>query len=233
VNRSAASREHRTSRLGMTSLATVAAVVGVWLVGDGLDAPKPPPQPTIAQSVPVQPATPTPSRSATPTAAPTVPLLLAMPPSNPTRVRIPAIRVDAPLTGLSLESNHHLAAPPERERNLAGWYVNGAKPGALGTALIAGHVDNWQGPAVFYNLGALHRGDEVDVDRADGSTAVFSIDAVEAYAANAFPDQKVYGWAQRAELRIITCGAGYDKRRQEYMGNVVVYSHLTSTKHMP
>ena len=150
--------------------------------------------------------TATPTRSATPASpeAQTVPLIMTMPPSNPTRVRIPAIRVNAPLAGLGLDAKGHPAAPAERDGNLAGWYTNGAKPGTIGTALIAGHVDNWQGPAVFYNLGALHRGDEIDVDRADGNTAVFAIDAVEAYPASAFPNQEVYGWAQRAELRIMT-----------------------------
>jgi hypothetical protein len=83
---------------------------------------------------------------------------------------------------------------------------------------------------VFYGLGALKRGAEVDVDRADGVTAVFTVDAVQAYDARAFPSDKVYGDTARAELRVITCGAGFDKRHHEYLGNVVVFAHLTAAR---
>ena len=83
---------------------------------------------------------------------------------------------------------------------------------------------------MFYALGALKKGAEVDVDRSDGVTAVFTVDAVEAYDAQAFPDDKVYADAARPELRVITCGAGFDKKHFEYMGNVVVFAHLTAAR---
>lgn len=45
----------------------------------------------------------------------------------------------------------------------------------------AGHVDTRTGPAVFFRLGALTKGRTVEVERADGRTAVFTVDAVEVY----------------------------------------------------
>lgn len=220
------------------SLVSLGLCVGVVMVADGLRTPTPPPQPAAAQGF-GRAANPAPAAAAAAAAAgpafdvsklQTLDLPPILGPATPTRVRIPAINVNAPLTPLSLDSTGRLAAPPEQNRNLAGWYGDGATPGEIGTAVIAGHVDNNQGPAVFYSLGALKKGAEVDVDRSDGMTAVFTVDAVEAYDARAFPNDKVYDDSARAELRIITCGAGFDKKHYEYMGNVVVFAHLTAAQ---
>ncbi|MEY9890036.1 hypothetical protein ABIA35_009465 [Catenulispora sp. MAP12-49] len=218
------------------SLVSLGLCVGIVMVADSLHTPKPPPQPTAAQGF-GQAAGPAPAAAA----ANPAPALdadklqpLDLPPvleaATPTRVRIPAINVNAPLMSLALDSTGVLTAPPEQNRNLAGWYGGGASPGEIGTAVIAGHVDNSQGPAVFYSLGALKKGAEVDVDRSDGVTAVFTVDAVQAYDARAFPNDKVYDDAARAELRVITCGAGFDKKHYQYLGNVVVFAHLTSSQ---
>ncbi|MGW0373956.1 class F sortase, partial [Streptomyces coeruleorubidus] len=153
----------------------------------------------------------------------------ALPPSPPDRIRIAAIRVDAPLTGLGLTRTGSLDVPPAERKNLAGWYEAGTTPGERGTAIVAGHVDNADGPAVFYRLGSLTKGRTIEVDRRDGSVAVFTVDAVEVYAAKDFPDEKVYGAAHRPELRVITCGGGYS-RGSGYQGNVVVFAHLTGSR---
>ncbi|ANP54871.1 hypothetical protein J2Z21_001471 [Streptomyces griseochromogenes] len=199
-------------RIGDTAIAAVTVVAlgsGVWLLGSGTHAP---PQPSAAEGRPE----PGEERLAAP----------ALEPSAPTRIRIPAIRVNAPLMGLALTRSGSLDVPPAKEKNLAGWYEAGTMPGETGTAIIAGHVDNTEGPAVFYDLGALKRGAVIEIGRQDGSVAVFTVDAVEVYAARDFPDEKVYGAATRPELRVITCGGGYSKATG-YQGNVVVFAHLT------
>ena len=204
-------------RVGNAAIAVVTAVAlcsGAWLLRGGSEA-HPPPQPAAAEARPDLRV----ERSAAP----------ALPPSPPDRIRIPAIRVDAPLTGLGLTSSGSLDVPPAERTDLAGWYEAGATPGETGTAIVAGHVDNAEGPAVFYDLGALKRGNTVEVDRRDGSVAVFAVDAVEVYSARGFPDDKVYGAAPRPELRVITCGGGYS-RTTGYQGNVVVFAHLTGSR---
>ncbi|WP_051971199.1 class F sortase [Kitasatospora azatica] len=188
-------------------------VVGAWLVQDGTGGSEPPaPSPAEAPSGgAVRPA----GLSGTPMAA-----------AAPVRISIPAIGVDAPVTAVALDGEGHLATPPDSERNLAGWYHQGVSPGQRGTALMTGHVDTARGPAVFYGLGALHRGDRIDVARADRTTAWFVVDAVDVYDRTAFPDRQVYGQAPDPQLRLITCGGGYTKG-QGYRGNLVVYAHLT------
>ncbi|MCC8338864.1 class F sortase [Streptomyces sp. R1] len=209
-------------RVKDTAIAAVTAVAlcsGAWLLlgGGRTDAP---PQPSAAQA---GTATGPDGRTGRGAAAP------ALPPSPPDRVRIPAIGVDAPLTGLGLTATGSLDVPPAEKKNLAGWYEAGTTPGETGTAIVAGHVDNAEGPAVFYRLGALKKGSTIEVDRRDGGVAVFTVDAVEVYAADAFPDEKVYGAADRPELRVITCGGAYS-RSTGYQGNVVVFAHLTGSR---
>ncbi|MFD3730011.1 class F sortase [Streptomyces sp. NPDC058632] len=202
----------------IASVSTLALCCGLWLLhaGTGTGAP---PQPSAAQA-----------RSASPGhGAGQVPASAALPPSPPDRIRIPAIGVDAPLTGLGLTSTGSLDVPPPERPDLAGWYEAGTTPGENGTAVVAGHVDNAEGPAVFYSLGALRKGGTVEVDRRDGGTAVFTVHAVEVYDAREFPDERVYGAAVRPELRIITCGGGYS-RTTGYQGNVVVYAHLAGSR---
>ncbi|MGW2708759.1 class F sortase [Streptomyces sp. NPDC001356] len=210
-------RGARAARLGDTAIAAVTLVAlgsGVWLLGGGT-GPHAPPQPSAAEGRPDPGVT----RAGAPGLAPSPPL----------RIRIPAIRVNAPLVGLALTRSGSLDAPPAKEKNLAGWYEAGTTPGETGTAIVAGHVDNTDGPAVFYDLGALKRGARIEVDRRDGSVAVFTVDAVEVYSAHDFPDEKVYGAARRPELRVITCGGGYS-RATGYQGNVVVFAHLTGSR---
>ncbi|MFE5185639.1 class F sortase [Streptomyces sp. NPDC056628] len=203
----------------IAAFSVLALGCAVLLLADGSEHP--PPQPSAAQAARTDgPGT---RARAAGTAA------RALPPSPPDRIRIPAIRVDAPLTGLALTSSGSLDVPPAERPDLAGWYESGTTPGETGTAIVAGHVDNADGPAVFYRLGALRRGGTIEVDRRDGGTAVFTVDAVEVYDARNFPDEKVYGPAARPELRVITCGGGYS-RATGYRGNVVVFAHLTGSR---
>ncbi|MGW6916018.1 class F sortase [Kitasatospora sp. NPDC054939] len=195
-----------------TLAAGTAVVLGAWLLGgggpDGL-----PPAPGAGQAL---------------SGFAPVSVVPPLGPSGPTRIRIPAVKLDAPVTGLGLDGAGRLAAPPETDRNLAGWYRGGAAPGQRGTAILAGHVDLADGPAVFYHLGALRRGDRVEIDREDGATAVYQLYAIEVHDRKDFPDDRVYGQAADAQLRVITCGGPYSEA-QGYAGNVVAYGFLADT----
>ncbi|KOG24842.1 peptidase C60, partial [Streptomyces viridochromogenes] len=155
-----------------------------------------------------------------------------LPRSRATRLVIPYVGVDAPLVDLRLDSERRLPAPPEDEPDIAGWYADGPSPGEQGTAVAVGHLDTNTGPAVFGGLGELKRGKRIEIRRADGRTAVYSVDAIKSYEKDKFPNREVYGARKRPELRLITCGGSYD-RRTGYSGNVVVFAHLTATREPP
>ncbi|WP_236245433.1 class F sortase [Streptomyces sp. CC210A] len=149
-----------------------------------------------------------------------------LPPSPAKRLAIPAITIEAPVIGLGLDRAGQLYSPPVDNPRLVGWYKDGPTPGEKGTAVAVGHRDTKTGPAVFLNLNALKPGNTVRVTREDGLTAVFTVDRVRTYDKKSFPDKEVYGPADRPELRVLTCGGAFD-RKKGYAANVVVFAHLT------
>ncbi|MFI0140706.1 class F sortase [Streptomyces luteogriseus] len=155
--------------------------------------------------------------------------LRPLPRSRATRLLIPYLRLDAPVMDLGLDRDRRLTAPPDDDPKLVGWYRHGASPGEQGTAVAVGHLDTDSGPAVFAGLPELKRGRIVKARRADGRIAVYTVDKVKSYEKAHFPSQEVYGARGRPELRLITCGGSYD-RRKGYSGNVVVFAHLTGVR---
>jgi len=144
--------------------------------------------------------------------------------SVPVRVRVPAIEVDSRLVRLGVDDDGALLPPEDFAR--AGWFTGGPAPGETGPAVLAGHVDSYRGPAVFFRLAELDEGDAVLVDRADGTTVRFTVTAVDRYPKDAFPTDQVYGPTARAELRLITCGGDFDPDVRSYRDNVVVSAVL-------
>ncbi len=142
----------------------------------------------------------------------------------PSSVAIPSIGVQSRLIKLGLNADRSLQVP--RSYEVAGWYTNGATPGEFGPAVIVGHYDSVNGPAVFYRLNELRPGQSVQVRRADGSVAKFSVDRVKRFSKDDFPTDEVYGQVNRPELRLITCGGSFDYRTRHYRDNVVVFAHM-------
>ncbi|EDY43435.2 class F sortase [Streptomyces sp. SPB074] len=148
--------------------------------------------------------------------------------SRPRRVRVPDIRVDAPVRPVGLDAQGWVQAPPPAARNLVGWFSGSVSPGERGPAVLVGHVDDTKGPAVFYGLGALRKGRHIAVERADGRTALFEVYGVEVFAQDDFPGERVYGATAGPELRVITCGGVYHSG-SGYDGNVVVFARMTGS----
>ena len=103
-------------------------------------------------------------------------------------------------------------------------------PGQTGTSVIEGHVDNDQGPAVFFRLGALRPGDLVNVRLADGITAIFRVTGVRQYPKSKFPAKTVYRATRFAALRLITCGGAFDYATSQYLSSTVVFAFLVSAR---
>ncbi|WP_328840071.1 class F sortase [Streptomyces europaeiscabiei] len=192
--------------------------------------PTAPTGPTSTRPTSPAPAAPARPAPATGPAGPKRPARpRTLPPSPAKTVTIPYLGIEAPVTGLRLDSGRRLPAPPDDRPELVGWYAEGPAPGGPGTAVVVGHRDTRTGPAVFASLGVIKPGRVVEVLRADGRTAVYTVDAVKTYEKSRFPNKEVYGHRGRPELRLITCGGTYD-RRKGYASNVVVFAHLTATR---
>jgi hypothetical protein len=147
----------------------------------------------------------------------------------PVRLAIPAIGVRTRLVRLGLTPEGTLEVPGNTAE--AGWYTGGPRPGQLGPAVIAGHIDSYAGPAVFYRLRLLRPGDLVYVRRVGGSRAVFRVYARREFAKDRFPTTLVYGATPDAELRLITCGGAFDYATGSYLSNVVVFGAEVRVTH--
>jgi hypothetical protein len=199
--------------------AAVLFVVGAGSLTLGLrgsDHPLPGPQPSaIAKSMAVKKA-----------AEPKTVGVLATARSVPVSLRIPAIGLSVSLSNLGLNADGTVEVPDNIVE--PGWFRLGPTPGQLGSAVILGHVDNYTGPGVFFELRTLAARDEVDVTLADGVVATFSVDSVATYPKWVFPAERVYGSRRSSTLQLVTCGGTFDRRIGSYLSNVVVYSSLVA-----
>jgi hypothetical protein len=147
--------------------------------------------------------------------------------STPTTLRIPKLSIETSFTEpLGLLEDGEVAVPDSDTE--VGWYKYSPTPGAIGPAIILGHVDSFTGPAVFFHLGQLELGDDIFVDREDGTTAHFKVESLERPRQAEFPTARVYGNIDHAGLRLITCSGLYVKGKQRYTHNLVVYARLVS-----
>jgi hypothetical protein len=160
--------------------------------------------------------------------APTGPIVAAPqlaaphPVAAPASLTIPLIGVTTKLITLGLTSDGSLQVPGTT--SVAGWYTGSPRPGAIGSAIIVGHIDSVGGPGVFFRLSELRKGDQVYVRRADGTLVKFLVTTVQQYLKDQFPTRTVYGPTPDAELRLITCGGAFDFATGHYLSNIVVYA---------
>jgi hypothetical protein len=145
-------------------------------------------------------------------------------PSEPVRLSLPSVGIDAPLTAIDLDAAGALVPPSDN--GLAGWYRSGPVPGQPGPAVLTGHVDSVAGPAVFFRLRDVAVGDQVSVMRADGTTLRFTVTRLVRYPKTAFPTAEIYAPTAAPELRLITCGGAFDRAARSYLDDVVVYAVL-------
>ena len=228
------------ARFGRVRSATLVALLGgalLWaaLNSDAVSPPAPaegsrtvdvePPR----AAVPVQPA-PKPSTTSA-TGGRGVEDLISGPvlaESDPVVVSIPRLGIRSGLERLEIDGVGAMEVP--RDAASAGWFALGPTPGALGPAVIAGHVTWDQAPAVFFRLGELRPGDRVTVAREDGKRAVFSVSRIATYPKSRFPTRAVFGGVDHAGLRLITCGGEYDHSTRRYPDNVVVFATLVAVR---
>jgi LPXTG-site transpeptidase (sortase) family protein len=143
---------------------------------------------------------------------------------RPVRVVIPAIRVSAPVIPLHLDRHRRLEVPTVWSQ--AGWFVGGPEPGENGAAVIVGHVDSKSGPAVFFRLRALRRGDVIKVVLKNKRTLRFVVQSSRRVPKKHFPTKLVYGRTKTPTLRLITCDGWFNNSTGHYVDDRVVFAAL-------
>ncbi|MFC7320231.1 class F sortase [Halobacillus campisalis] len=146
----------------------------------------------------------------------------------PASLEIPSINVSASITPEGLTNSGGMEVPDNDVD--VGWFEPGTKPGNKGNAVLAGHVDSYQGPAVFFELDELKAGDEVILTGTDGSVLTFTVREVIAYPRNEAPIETIFGSSDSRSLNLITCTGLFDSEAQTHQDRLVVYTELTDHK---
>jgi hypothetical protein len=132
----------------------------------------------------------------------------------------------APIEPVGVQADGAMAPP--RTGWAVGWLAAGTRPGAVGNAVMDGHLDTATAPAVFWRLGALVPGRLIAVDDAQGKTWRFVVTAVRAYPAAAAPLAAIFGPTDRPHLNLITCAGTWVVAAHQYDQRLVVYTTAIS-----
>jgi uncharacterized repeat protein (TIGR01451 family) len=147
-------------------------------------------------------------------------------PITPNHIRIPSLGVDTRVESVGVTAKGLMDVPGNIWN--AAWLRTGVKPGALGQAVIDGHLDSATGPAVFIDLHRLRPGDRIYVSDASGHELSFKVTAVEVAPLNGFPSLRVFGPAKGRLLNLITCAGHFDAKKRTYDHRLVVFTTLAS-----
>lgn len=136
------------------------------------------------------------------------------------RIEIPTIGVKAPIEVKSIDANGVMENPGSPDA--VAWYDFTARPEDQGNAVFAGHLDyEGVGPAVFWELGSVSHGDEVNVTQVDGRTIRYRITEVRSVPADA-DASNIVASGDVAKITIITCAGSFDPSSQEYNQRIIV-----------
>ncbi len=145
----------------------------------------------------------------------------------PVSLSIPSIALETTVEHVGLKENGEMNVTEGFDH--VGWYEKGYRPGEPGSAVIGGHVDSRNGPAVFYDLNKLAVGDEIILRDKDGKELTFKVIHQEEYPWDQAPLKEIFGYSHSSSLNLITCTGTFDKETRNYDKRLVVYTELVSS----
>ena len=144
-------------------------------------------------------------------------------PGLPIRLSIPAINVDARIQDVGVALKGEMEVP----NNVVdvGWFKIGSRPGEVGSAVIAGHIDGESGEVgVFANLYKLKEGDRLYIEDDKGTSIAFVVREKRIFDPG-YADE-VFSRNDSAHLNLITCDGLWDGVKKSYSKRLVVFSDI-------
>jgi hypothetical protein len=146
----------------------------------------------------------------------------------PVAIQIPAAAVDAGVEQSQIVDGVMLDPSGPW---VVSWYEQTARLGEQGNTVMAGHLDYWDiGPAVFYNLVSVQKGDEIYVFGENGETFTYNATWARLYQLeelNSEAIRVIVGSTAVTSLTLITCGGEFDEATGQYLSRYVVRAELT------
>jgi len=186
-------------------------------------------RPEAAAGIPVEQALPAPAASSGASPLPALPAPTTRssrptevrPAPAPARISVPALGVAAPVDAVGIADDGQMELPEDVSR--VGWYRFGPEPGAGGSAVLAGHVDDReQGPGALLPLRDAAVGDEVTVTDVAGTVTRWRVVSRELITKQVLPVERIFARDGAPRLTLITCGGPFLPEYRSYRDNVVV-----------
>ncbi len=147
---------------------------------------------------------------------------------TPLSLLIPELGIDASVEHVGVNARGTMAVPSSY--GTVAWYKEGTKPGDIGNAVIAGHLDNSLGlSGIFESLNRLTIGDTLSVAGENGERLTFVVKEIAVYKASEAPAQVIFGGDSTSRnLVLITCNGAWDGNARSYDKRLVVIAELQS-----
>lgn len=144
--------------------------------------------------------------------------------SNPVRLVIPIINVNAPIEYVGLTSKGAMDAP-EKPTDVA-WFSLGVRPGEIGSAVIAGHYGELENgeDSIFQNLNILKKGDKIFVEDKNGGGISFLVRESKTYDSDANASDIFVSNDGKSHLNLITCEGIWDGVLKTYSNRLIVFA---------
>ncbi|HEV2028613.1 MAG TPA: sortase [Candidatus Dormibacteraeota bacterium] len=217
--RSRSSRHYSPGRLTIGLLAGLLSVVMVSISVDGIAQHA---SPTVASLAPGTQLIGSKAVAVDPPPAPAAETFSAASgPITPSRLRIPAIGIDAWIGAVGLRKDGSMDVPD----NLwtSSWLAKGPRPGQAGNAVIAGHRGVGS-PALFSHLENVQPGDKIYVSDAAGNQLAYVVTRVAVLDLSASTQVAVFGPTPGPQVVLITCFGRYVPSARTYDHRLVVFS---------
>lgn len=162
-----------------------------------------------------------------PALAENAPREYATPESLSDRLIIPRLDIDAPVQEVGLTAGGNMGSPSNFTD--VGWYKYGAVPGQMGSAVMAGHLDNGLAlSGVFKHLEKLTIGDDVFIATKGGQRLHFVVTDIGRYDYKEVPTEKVFTRDDVPRLNLITCSGDWVRSDKTYDERLVIYTSLAA-----
>jgi hypothetical protein len=107
-----------------------------------------------------------------------------------------------------------------------GWFHLGPRPGAVGNAVIDGHLDSTTGAAIFLDLHNMRVGDRIYVTDRAGIEWSFVVAEMHSYPLADAPLARIFGPTSGRHLNLITRSGTWQAWEHRYDQRLVVFTHL-------
>jgi LPXTG-site transpeptidase (sortase) family protein len=142
---------------------------------------------------------------------------------DPKHIKIPDIAVDATIKHVALATDGSMAVPEDPQDT--GWYEFGPRPGEIGSAVIDGHVDWYNGArGVFQDLHKIKPGDKIFIIDENNTTLSFVARESKIYNSTADATDIFTSKDNQSHLNLITCIGTWDNNIQQYTERLVIFA---------